>query len=95
MKTEKFARRIINQAYNGHLNVMTPSIYEYGWVNDTMAYEISHGTGIFSQYMVGVTLVSLDEHLNSIKEYDLSSCFSGDDLGDTVEEAKNYIKELQ
>lgn len=80
-------------------NFMTADIHQTGYIKTPtkkLAYEISWGTGIFSKWIIGVTISShnIDEKLARV----MSTCFSSDSPGDYTNidfsEAYDYLSTL-
>jgi len=92
------AQQILHKEYGYSKNFITPVVDETGIVyqNDfvSYAYEISHGSGIFSKYIVGVSIVKYDKINKKTERSDKSQSFSGDKLSDTIADAKQFIHEL-
>jgi hypothetical protein len=76
------AEQAVLTCYNGEPNFMTPNVIEY-METETLCVELSWGTGIFSDKMFGVTVVTRDG-----ERTDHSSCFQ------TKSEAMAYINSL-
>lgn len=88
-RDERKARSLINREYKGGRNLMTPNVIAYGMVDDTHAWELSWGTGIFSPKLFGVTVVNFDPETNETsRAYDMSTCFQDE------QEAREYIAGL-
>jgi len=83
------AKEIINLAYKGRRNIMTPKVLGYGKISETLAYEISQGTGLNHEVIYGVTFVRLNKDGSVVPEYDLSKmCWS-------KKEVKKYIQDVR
>ncbi len=91
------ADRILRSEYGNSRNMMTPRVHDTGMIDDNTAYEISSGSGIFTNHMVGVSVVYRDPNtFETTRDIDdKSHCFSGDYLHETLKEAREYVKELQ
>ena len=76
------AKQAIRKCYNGEPNFMTPNVIEY-METDTLRIELSWGTGIFSDRMYGVTVVTPEG-----ERTEHGSCFP------TEQEARSYINGL-
>lgn len=84
----KSAKEVINTAYKGKTNFMTPTQIDFGFVrNRTLAYELSRGNAMFGKgHMYGVSIVNVE---TGKPEYEL-----GKGAFETIAEAKEYIKFL-
>lgn len=78
---KQIARNAIIKAYGLSRNIMTPNLVEYGLTNG-YAWELSWGSGIFSDYLYGVSVVNV---MLGTKEPDLSTAF------ETEAEAREHI----
>ena len=93
----KSAKEAIKEMYGESNNCVTPNVYSYGWIDEkNMAYELSKGDSFFQNlYLVGVSIVREEEEGKWEKATDISTCFSGNNEGEVLKKAKNYIEELQ
>lgn len=87
---------IINKAYKGYPNIMTPTVIEYGWISEEKqtAYELSKGDGIPARNqrpptIYGVTVARYSPATGAVPDYDLSKCLH------SPEEAREYIAQLK
>lgn len=83
------ARDVINIAYKGQKNFMTPTQIDFGFARKgQLAYELSRGKAIFGKgYIYGVSVVTVETRK---PDYEL-----GKGGFETIEEAKEYIKSLE
>lgn len=75
----------------GSVNFITPNITSYGYSlkNDNILFEISYGRGIFSDWIVGVTVLENGELS------DKSKCFQGDNKHNLLSLAREYGESLE
>ena len=81
---------VFYKVYSGNVNFMTPHILDYfkGEGKDKIYYiELSKGTGIFAEYIYGVTVIS-EVSGKFKKEQELNTCFN------SKKDALEYIEEL-
>lgn len=91
----KSAGQILQQAFHGKPNPLTPNVLDYGNVTPTRVWELStdyhnvdHPSGICSLY--GVTVVDYDPATDTIQHNrELSQPFN------SVQEARAYIQQLK
>jgi hypothetical protein len=75
--------QIFRDAFNGGMNFMTPTVIERRALKD-LVYEISEGTGLSSEPIFGVTVLTKQaEH-----KHELCKLFY------SLEEAKEYVESL-
>jgi hypothetical protein len=82
------AEQIINKAFNGQKNVLTPTVLCYDQIGN-YAFELSMGKFMDTK-MFGVSIAYRNSSNNSCTpEYDYSKCLYSE------QEALDYIKELK
>lgn len=85
-------QNIFLQEYGSAVNFITPIIVEYGEVGpgSSLFYEVSHGSGIFSKHIVGVTILEVTCQEGIVRRDDLSTSFQGDNLYALIQEGIGY-----
>ena len=91
--TNKAIRQAFLTEYNGHNNIMTPDIYSYGYSlkNPSLFFEVSYGTGLANDHLVGVTVLEMPRRA---KMYNLNKCFSGNNKDNLLSLAREYAESL-
>jgi hypothetical protein len=84
------ATEILNRAYKGNKNIMTPNVISIGKLDYHTAYELSTGRGMDNQEIFGVTIVKYDSKTGEYKpQYEQSRLFQN------RKEAEEYISKMK
>jgi len=83
------AQELIEREYGQSKNFMTPHVLGRGWISETIAYELSTGSGFNHQPIYGVSLVEDLGDGHTSRRHDLSKG------GFSREEARAYIRSLK
>lgn len=83
--------QIFNKVFKGQKNILTPTVIEYGVINEKYVYELSCGDGLTGGKMYGVTVV---DRINMVRSEGVH--LGGLSLGGVNEEqARQYIQVLK
>lgn len=83
-----FPQSVIKKHYNNRPNVITPLPLDYGYINNSIVYELSTGKGIFGTPLYGVTVVKL-VGCSTDAMFDDNKCLH------SLVEAEQYIEVLR
>lgn len=94
LKMTENIRAVYRQEYNGHMNGLTPEVYEYGSIG-RFYYELSYGSGMFdNRYMFGITILEQVDPGKVRRRTDINTCLSGDSLPALAKQAREYLEEV-